>query len=323
MNAKQRTITLLILVLCLLVSGCGQGQLFGPTVTPTTTFTSTPTITPTPTKTPTPTITPTIEPTLALGEVEKVGAGGFSFQTTSGFQAQIREAQATISNLDGTILISLASAPQKNSTQSLQTVLGNFLSNVAQDVGDFKSSQPETTSVDGIDGLTVGVTGILFGEEITGKIIVAGPERSRFFFAFGLAVNGANGKRWETQGSKVFEAVLGSVKFFEPESSTSSCTISNDPTFGYTRENPIKVGGGDFGGPPRERAYLDNLLGPKGETISYDRAGSIAFGDTILDIYEIKGLQKPITLYIDEYSYTEPQAPVGFTCVSAFPLTKP
>ena len=104
---------------------------------------------------------------------------------------------------------------------------------------------------------------------------------------------------------------------------TSLCPVSTDATFGYTKENPIKVGGGDFGGPPREEAYLNALRGPNGETISYARFGSIPFGDTILDGYEIHGLQKAVTLYIDEYVYVEPQAPVRFTCASAFPLSSP
>ncbi|MGC1378142.1 MAG: hypothetical protein WA821_18070 [Anaerolineales bacterium] len=103
---------------------------------------------------------------------------------------------------------------------------------------------------------------------------------------------------------------------------TGAC-VSTDKTYGYTQENPIKVGGDDFGGPPRERAYLDNLAGPHGEPISYNRTGSLDSGDTILDAYEISGLSKPVTLYIDEYSFTEPQAPVGFTCLGAFSLTAP
>jgi hypothetical protein len=50
---------------CLVITGCGPGQLLGPTLTPTATLTPTPThtptatLTPTPTSTPTPTITPT------------------------------------------------------------------------------------------------------------------------------------------------------------------------------------------------------------------------------------------------------------------------
>ncbi|MCI0628043.1 MAG: hypothetical protein L0387_41385 [Acidobacteria bacterium] len=68
---------------------------------------------------------------------------------------------------------------------------------------------------------------------------------------------------------------------------------------------------------------MDNLLGPNGETITYERTGSLPFGDTILDAYEIRGLGKPITLYLDEYNYTEPQAPAGLTCAAAFSLTPP
>jgi hypothetical protein len=105
--------------------------------------------------------------------------------------------------------------------------------------------------------------------------------------------------------------------------SQSPCAISSDFTYGFTQENPVKVGGGAFDGPPRERAYLDNLRGPNGESITYERTGSLPFGDTILDAFEIKGLSQSVTLYIDEYNYTEPRAPVGFTCASAFSLTPP
>jgi len=65
---NQKTIRnclLSIVTVSLLVSGCGPGQLFGPTLTPTPTTTLTPTLTPTPTLTLTPTLTftPTITPT--------------------------------------------------------------------------------------------------------------------------------------------------------------------------------------------------------------------------------------------------------------------
>jgi len=68
---------------------------------------------------------------------------------------------------------------------------------------------------------------------------------------------------------------------------------------------------------------LKSLRGPKGEMISYRRTGPLLFGGVILDIYEIKELRETLTLYVDEYSHTGPKAPVGFTCVSAFPLTEP
>lgn len=67
MKTKQRSIVAIGALVFLswlagsLVSGCGPGQLFGPTLTPTPTATSTPT--PTATCTPTPTDTPTLTPT--------------------------------------------------------------------------------------------------------------------------------------------------------------------------------------------------------------------------------------------------------------------
>ena len=65
MKAKQRSSVIYLcvtglLVISFFVSGCGPGQLLGPTLTPTPTNTSTPTNTPTPTTTPT--TTPTITP---------------------------------------------------------------------------------------------------------------------------------------------------------------------------------------------------------------------------------------------------------------------
>jgi hypothetical protein len=60
MNTKQRTLAIFVfLIISLVMSGCGPGQLFGPTFTPTPTITPSPTFTPTPTITPSPTFTPT------------------------------------------------------------------------------------------------------------------------------------------------------------------------------------------------------------------------------------------------------------------------
>jgi len=65
MNAKRQIAVIIVLTMSLVISGCGAGQLFGPTITPTLTKTLTPTATLTPTTTPTPTATstPTKKPT--------------------------------------------------------------------------------------------------------------------------------------------------------------------------------------------------------------------------------------------------------------------
>lgn len=56
MNTKHRTMAVLILIISLILSGCGPGQFLGPTITPSATITPTPTLVPT--STPRPTFTP-------------------------------------------------------------------------------------------------------------------------------------------------------------------------------------------------------------------------------------------------------------------------
>ena len=106
-----------------------------------------------------------------------------------------------------------------------------------------------------------------------------------------------------------------------PKGSTANCPISPDKTYGYTEDNPINVGGGDFGGPTREDAYMAQLRGPKGEKITSERTGSFPRpSDTvILDIYVVTypGHSQSITLYVNEYDNTPPLIPVGFSCAPA------
>ena len=101
--------------------------------------------------------------------------------------------------------------------------------------------------------------------------------------------------------------------------------IAVDETYGYTQKNPIKVGGAkESSGPLNERRFLNALLGPNGEAVTYNRRGSCCAFETpngfinntgLLDIYEVKyeGLDKPITLYLNMYDPGELKAPKGFT----------
>ncbi len=106
------------------------------------------------------------------------------------------------------------------------------------------------------------------------------------------------------------------------------CAVSDDPTYGFTPENPIQIGGGAFYVKAREQRYLDALRGPGGQRITYKRRGSRrqsleSPGDSpILDIYEATydGLAEPITLYIDAYHYWDQRAPKGLSCGQPFNL---
>ena len=78
------------------------------------------------------------------------------------------------------------------------------------------------------------------------------------------------------------------------------------------------------GGPASERAYLDQLRGPNGETVTYERQGSCCAFETpngilnqgMLDMYEVSydGLPKPLVLYLNMYDPPEGalKAPEGF-----------
>lgn len=97
---------------------------------------------------------------------------------------------------------------------------------------------------------------------------------------------------------------------------------SNDSTYGYSEQNPIMVGS-KGGGPTNERRFLNSLMGPDGEPITFSRLGSCChfntkngqFGDVgLLDKYQIahKGLEQPIILYINMYDSDVLKIPVGF-----------
>jgi len=323
---KSLALQLTTVILALALIACKAQNLFSPTPTPEPTHTPLPTATatPLPTARPTDPPTPTSQPALVLLDRQTVEAGGYSFQAPQNFKAQLRASQATISNQDDSILISMAVAPRKNADQTTGSVLSGFLANVAKDknTADFQAGQPYPAVVGGLNGSAADVSATLFGAKNSGRVTVVDTGQPGFFLAFAIVIDGPDGKRWEREGRPAFDAILNSIQFFTPLSG-GACPVSSDPTYGYSKNNPIKVGGDAFDGPPRERAYLDNLAGPKGQKITYARTGSMDFGDTILDAFVISGLDKPRTLYIDEYAYTEPQAPLGFTCLAAFPLTKP
>ncbi len=98
-------------------------------------------------------------------------------------------------------------------------------------------------------------------------------------------------------------------------------TYSEDSTYGYTEQNPIKVGG-PTDGPLNEARFLNALTGPGGETIQYERLGSCCMfaspngfmGHGLLDKYSIRSSNHtaPIILYLNMYDSDTLKVPVGF-----------
>lgn len=317
-----------------------------PTATATPTFTATPTETPTPTPTETPTPTPTatatatptptVIPTVALGDVE-TSSMGFSYQPPTTYLMEDQEEQIFFQSTDGLVLGSLALI-NDDFTDSLDDIMAEFLGALADSLGGtLGAGESQVYVVDGIEGAAAELLGFVFDEAVSGRAVAVVLPDGRLFFAFALIKITDNEAYWLNEGGPTFDALLDSVTFAEAaaappppaptatsaSTSNSACPVSTDSSYGYTQGNPIRVGGDVFGGPARARAYLDNLRGPNGETISYERLGSLPSGDTILDIYEISGLPQAVSLYVDQYSYETLLAPIGFTCSTPFPLSAP
>ncbi len=101
--------------------------------------------------------------------------------------------------------------------------------------------------------------------------------------------------------------------------------ISEDPTYGYSQENPILVGNVREYGMQPEYDYMKALRGPDNQSLTYKRLGSCCpfeteaspWGGGRLDIWEItyEGLDEPVHIYLNPYHYNRPMAPMGFTHV--------
>lgn len=99
---------------------------------------------------------------------------------------------------------------------------------------------------------------------------------------------------------------------------------ANDKSYAFTQNNAVKVGGDMMSGPRNERRFLNALLGPNGEAISYSRAGSCCHFKTpngldgktgLLDRYRVtwQGSKDTVDIYINMYDEGDLKIPVGFT----------
>ncbi len=97
-----------------------------------------------------------------------------------------------------------------------------------------------------------------------------------------------------------------------------TCRVAADGDYGHTAVRPIQIGGSPMYGGARTQRYLRFLTGPAGQVLTFSRTGSLLApdGDTVLDSYTVSyaGLERPLTLYVDVYHYTELLAPRGLAC---------
>lgn len=104
--------------------------------------------------------------------------------------------------------------------------------------------------------------------------------------------------------------------------------MAKDSTYGFSPENPVKVGSGPHGGAGNQRRYLSLLRDAKGASVKYKRLRSCCSypsenglsGIAMVDEYEIiylndLGRKEKALVYISYYDYEDPQILYGFKTV--------
>ena len=283
----------------------------------------TPTLAPTRTPRPTATARPTATESAAFDPEELsrlVVVQGFTIGLPVIYGFENDGAVLIAGNEEGTLTFSFTGETDPENT-SLADLIDVYLGALERRGFTFIKSEGREIEVGGYDGLLVDLEVSVQNVDLHGAAVAAEAEDDFVLFGLGLSQDEGGKSTWATEGRPVFEGMIATIAFTDAQ---AECPVSVDDTYGFTTENPIRVGGDFISGPSRERAYLDHLRGPNGEALSYERNGSLpGDGDVILDAYQVTGDGVDVELYIDMYGYQEPQAPVGFTCTGDFPLAAP
>lgn len=101
--------------------------------------------------------------------------------------------------------------------------------------------------------------------------------------------------------------------------------VSTNPKYGFSKENPVKVGAGYNDVTENITAYLDLLRDAQGKYLKYKQTGSCCnynskVGQARIDIFEISyknaaGQDKKASVYITFGEYEEPQILAGFKTI--------
>jgi len=284
--------------------------------------TNLPTASPIPAASPTPLSPEPLPDEVLPGEIVRDDTSGFAFTSILGYEVESGQSIATITHGNGDILINLGIRPLEDD-ETPESALEDFLKAVGQDVEDLETGEVRPVQVSGQTGAEADLTGTFYIGKVQGKALVVPSGFGGIFVAMGFGLTGEK-DLWAEQGREVFQSILASTEFFTPVL-VSACDVSTDPTYGFTPDNPILIGGDYTEGPGRAQAYLGNLLGPAGEELSSFRLVSYNYEGAILDVYIIKydGLEAPVKLHLNVYAYKSLLAPQGFICAGTIPIGSP
>jgi hypothetical protein len=265
------------------------------------------------------------EPLFALAPAEVLEEGGFSYHAPEGYLPTFRPGLVTLSSPDESVFVMLTGGSSNTDVDLESTVLG-FAAFAGQNViSEMEIGESYPLSVQGMDGKALDVAGEFFASHIHGTIVALSPSVRQLFVAFAIGIEEGDNHTWQREGTATLQAVLDTLTFFEPVPMPAFCPLTADATYAYSPDNPVRVGGDFLEGPLRERAYLEHLRGPDGQPVAYERTGPFEYNGMMLDMYEVRypGQAEPAVLYVDEYHFGPPKAPIGFSCEGQFPLRAP
>ena len=256
----------------------------------------------------------------------KVYQGGFSLETDSDVHVSVRGPIALIgsrSNPINALVIGNVSNYEMVEIEELPTTV---FANIFGSDAKINDEEAEPIELDGVEGIALNYVTQVNQMIAKGRMVVVKPSEKRYLAVIGVGDPAdPEGDQWLTYGIEFFEKILNGVKVLGDEEleTRTVCPMAEDESYGYSPDNPIRVGGDAFDGPARARAYLENLQDSNRKWLAYEREGSMEHGGTILDAYKVLLGEEVVTIYVDQYSYEELLTPIGFNCAGAYPLIAP
>lgn len=286
--------------------------------------------------TPSPSAVPVVNTNLA-GRILNY-KGGFSFRTPILTSVEMNEGQASLWEQFNLVQIVLQGKTFDNPAGiPPEDLLPGVLEKFAKNLSDFQAGEPYPVEVNGLPGLAVDYTAENRNDPLIGRIYSVAVTPNQSFLAIAFVPRIEDKNIWEEHVADTMEGVIRSVQFFDPAAAPQTCSISTDETYGLTQENPIKIGTGittesnpdEIPADPittegRIQLFFDTLRGSGGQKIRFDYLDSVEVNGKTLDKFEVSYTgQIPLVLYLDLSEFSEPLAPVGFSCSGPFPLGAP
>ena len=333
----NKSTVIFLLVLMGLLTGCNS--VFH-SATPTMTATNTPRPTATATMTPTNTTTPTLSPTPTNMPSKGYFDAGFYYVPLGGYGFQMPVENATWNNV--TIETDFEVTTIRNDYETIWVQIGviqhsedfsieDQISSIEYQITalkpDFEVLNNELSfMINEIDSrqLVFFHQGDRYDELIDWLVLDVGNNR---FISIEFDVYGAPlSVESLSDYVAIRDQLLISFFVYDPAyASSSDCPVSGDPTYGYSEDNPILLGGGSYQSIDRKADYLHNLLGPNQESVTVNKLRSFMVDNLLLEEYELiyEGQEEPLIIYINTGIWSPISAPMGFTCKQPFSQVEP